>query len=53
MLRSLDISKAVGEDNISGKFLRDAAEVISSPITYIMNLSLISATVPDDVKDII
>ena len=48
MLRSLDISKSAGEDNISGKFLRDAAEVISSPLTYIMNLSLKSATVPDD-----
>ena len=50
MLRSLDISKSAGEDNISGKFLRDAAEVISSPLIYIMNLSLKSATVPDDFK---
>ena len=50
MLRSLDISKSAGEDKISGKFLRDAAEVISSPLTYIMNLSLKSATVPDDFK---
>ena len=50
MLRSLDISKSAGEDTISGKFLRDAAEVISSPLTYIMNLSLKSATVPDDFK---
>ena len=32
MLRSLDISKSAGEDMISGKFLRDAAEVISSPL---------------------
>ena len=44
MLRSLDISKSAGEDKISGQFLRDAAEVISSPLTYIMNLSLKSAT---------
>ena len=50
MLRSLDISKSAGEDKKSGKFLRDAAEVISSPLTYIMNLSLKSATVPDDFK---
>ena len=50
MLRSLDISKSAGEDRISGKFLRDAAEVISSPLTYIMNVSLKSATVPDDFK---
>ena len=40
MLWSLDISKSAGEYKISGKFLRDAAEVISSPLTYIMNLSL-------------
>ena len=50
MLRSLDISKSAGEDKISVKFLRDAAEVISSPLTYIMDLSLTSATVPDDFK---
>ena len=50
MLRYLDISKSAGEDKISGKFLREAAEVISSPITYIMNLSIISATVPEDFK---
>ena len=50
MLRSLDISKSAGEDKISGKFLRDAAEVITSPLTYLMNLSLKSATVPDDFK---
>ena len=50
MLRSLDISKSAGEDKISGKFLRDAAEVIPSPLTHIMNLSLKSATVPDDFK---
>ena len=48
MLRSLGISKSAREDEISGKFLRDAAEVISSPMTYIMNLSLKRATVPDD-----
>ena len=50
MLRSLDISKSPGEDKISGKFLRDAAEGISSPLTYIINLSLKSATAPDDFK---
>ena len=50
ILKSLDVAKSVGEDKISGKFLRDAAEVISSPITYIVNLSLKSATVPDDFK---
>ena len=44
------ISKSAGEDKISGKFLRGATEVISSPLTYIMNLSLKSATVPDDFK---
>ncbi len=50
MLRSLDISKSAGEDKVSGKFTRDATEVISSPLSYIMNLSLKSATVPDDFK---
>ena len=49
-LLSCRTSTLAGEDNISCKFLRDAAEVISSPLTYIMNLSLKSATVPDDFK---
>ena len=40
ILKSLDISKSAGEDKISGKYLRDAAEVISSHLTYIMNSSL-------------
>ena len=53
ILRSLNISKSAGEDKISSKYLRDAAEVISSHLTYIMNSSLKSATVPgppDDFK---
>ena len=50
MLRSLDISKSAGDDKVSGQFLRDGDEVILSPSTYIMNLSLKSATVPDDFK---
>ena len=50
MLRSLYISKSAREDNISGNLFTDAAEVISSPITYIINVSLRSATVPDDFK---
>ena len=50
MVRYLDISKSAGVDKISSIFLRDAAEVIASHLTYIMNLSLKSATVPDDFK---
>ena len=50
MVRYIDVSKSAGEDKISGIFLRDAAEVIASHLTYIMNLSLKSATVPDDFK---
>ena len=43
-------SQSAGELNISGTFLRDAAEVMSSHLNYIVNLSLKSANVPDDFK---
>ena len=39
-LSFLNITKSVGYDGISACFLRDAAEVVSIPITHIINLSL-------------
>ena len=45
-LSSLDTKKAVGLDDISSLFLRDGAECISAPVKHIINLSIITETVP-------
>ena len=49
-LSSLNITKSVVYDGISARFLRDAAEVVSVPITHIINLSLFTGEFPIDFK---
>ena len=50
-LLSLNPKKAVGLDDLSSLFLRDGTNYILSPITHIINLSMISETVPDSFKE--
>ena len=50
-LSSLDTKKAVGLDDISSLFLRDGAECISAPVKHIINLSIITETVPAAFKE--
>lgn len=50
LLSNLNTSKSTGQDGVSARFLRDGASVISTPITYILNLSLTLSKVPDDFK---
>ena len=50
-LCSLDPKKAVGLDGIASMFLRDAADHIVTPVTHIVNLSLMSETVPSSFKE--
>ena len=38
----MSISKAVGTDNLSGKFLKDEAEILAKPLSSICNLSITS-----------
>ena len=45
-LVSLNPKKAVGLDDVSSLFLRDAADQITLPVSHIINLSLLSETVP-------
>ena len=40
LLKDLDENKAVGLDNLSGKFLKDGATVLVKPISQICNLSI-------------
>ena len=46
----LNISKSTGLDGIPARFIKDAAEVIKGPITYIVNLSLRSGIFPNEMK---
>ncbi len=49
-IHSLNVNKRTGLDVIPARFIKDAAEVIKGPITFIINLSLRSGTVPNDMK---
>ena len=50
LLYALNPNKAVGLDGIPSRFLRDAAPVIVEPISHIINISILTETVPDDFK---
>ena len=50
LLNDLNVYKSTGQDDISARFLKDRAKSIVTPLTYIINLSLTSAEVPDDFK---
>ena len=50
LLSSLNVTKSTGCDNISARFLKDAAKEIVCPLTYVINLSLRSSDVPADFK---
>ena len=48
LLVDMNIDKAAGIDNISGKFLKDGAIVLAKPISEICNLSIKYSTFPTD-----
>ena len=50
ILKNTNVSKAAGLDNLSGRFLKDGAEVLAEPITDLCNLSITSGKFPDSCK---
>ena len=50
VLRFIDISKAAGIDKISGRFLKDGANILTKPITKIFNISISSGLSSSDCK---
>ena len=50
LLKSCNVKKAAGIDNISGRFLKDGADVLALPITQICNLSIKLSHFPKDCK---
>ena len=49
-LQDLDENKAAGLDNLSGKFLKDAATVLAKHISHICNLSIKYSIFPSNCK---
>ena len=49
-LQNLKVNKATGVDDISAKYLKLSASVISQPLASILNLSITSGIYPDDLK---
>ena len=50
LLLQLNPSKSAGIDNLTGKFLKEGAPVLASPITDLINLSISLSSFPDDCK---
>ena len=52
-LCNLDLNESTGIDGIKAKFLKDGANVITPAITHIINLSIETGIVPDELKSAI
>ena len=50
LLQKINESKASGIDNISGKFLKDGASILSGPISDLCNLSILLSSFPEECK---
>ena len=50
ILKTTQVSKAAGIDNLSGRFLKDGAKVLSKPISDLCNLLITSEKLPDVCK---
>ena len=49
-LRGLNPHKAIGLDGISSRVLRDSADAIIEPVSHIINISILTETVPSSFK---
>ena len=47
MLQLIDPSKAVGLDNLGGKFLKEGASELARPISQLINLSITISIFPN------
>ena len=50
LLGKMNSKKATGLDNIPAKFVKEGASVIAHPFSHIVNLSLFSGLVPEEMK---
>ena len=49
-LNNLNPHKSIGLDNIGPRFLKDGAEHLKKPVSFIVNLSIETSTVPNELK---
>ena len=49
-LNNSNVKMATGLDGIPARFVRDSASIIASPLSNVINLSLLQGVVPDDLK---
>ena len=50
ILKNVEVTKASGIDQISGKFLKDRARILVKPISKLCNLSMVLRSFPDACK---
>ena len=50
LLQKIDPSKAVGFDNLGGRFLNDGATELSRPVAQLINISIKISVFPENVK---
>ena len=50
LLEEVNPSKSAGIDNLAGKFLKEGAPALASPVTDLCNLSISLSSFPDDCK---
>ena len=49
-LLKLGANMATGLDGIPARFIKDSVSIVTVPIAHIINLSMITGGVPDDLK---
>ena len=49
-LNRLGVSKSTGLDGLPARFIKDGAEFLKSPITLLINMSITTGTVPEEMK---
>ena len=50
LLENINPDKAVGVDNMAGRFLKDGSNILKGPITKLINLSIHTSKFPDGCK---
>lgn len=50
LLTELSITKNAGPDDILARFLKDDALALAGPVTHTKSLSIVTNTVPDELK---
>ncbi len=50
-LTKLKTNKSTGPDKLPARFLKDGATIIAEPLSHIINISIMTDTVPKELKE--